>query len=454
MAEPTFLSLKLDDTARLTKAAGRRIVFGAPGLDQGLAAALVNASRRLGRDCVTVLLDVAEDNCRMGYGECEGYSILIEGQVAVRACPGLRIGFLLTDDEGYIFAMPALMVEDVAAAKRHAAPNAVRATRDQVLLVIAATKPEFKAPISDHETPDQDSEAPPLFTVSGQNLRASAPASHQQPGSRPEIGTLTVSPKAVIEIADRIKANPVQDFDLARVVRLFSAHMHFVEFKVEGAQLKSRTVALPRETLSSIRDKRTRARMKTTFKLVPENSSISGDQIKAAANDIRERYLVHHKSYGSVMLEAKRDAFEKEVAGLMKRIDAYKDEIRKVYNKERDRSKAALVQACWRVLSKKPPKSLLARVVGEKPTMEEAKAYVEDEIDKVLPTIDDVCEGMSVTLVIKDVTWETLNNGEFFEWLKQKYKHAKELKEPFESYTAARGRTLPPALVSKQRSAL
>jgi hypothetical protein len=450
MAEP-IQALKLDDIARLTKAACRRIVFGAPGLDQGLAAALVNASKRLGQDCVTVLLDVAEDNCRVGYGECEGYSVLIDGQVAVRACPGLRIGFLLADDEGYIFAMPALMVEDVA--KRHAAPNAIRATPDQVLLLIAATKPEFKAAISDHEIPEQNSEIPSLFTLSGQNLRASAPANHQQPGSRPEIGTVAVSPKAVIEIADRIKANPVQDFDLTRVVRVFSAHMQFVEFKVEGAQLKSRTVALPPETLSSIRDKRTRARMKTTFKLVPENSSISGDQIKAAANDIRERYLVHHKIYGSVMLKAKRDAFEKEIAGLMKRIDAYKDEIRKVYNKERDRSKAALVQACWRALSKEPPKSLLARVVGEKPTMEEAKAYVEDKIDEVLPTIDDVCDGC-VSSVIKDVTWETLNNGEFVEWLKEKYKHAKELKEPFESYTAARGRTLPPALVSKQRSAL
>jgi hypothetical protein len=264
---------------------------------------------------------------------------------------------------------------------------------------------------------------------------------------RPEIGTVAVSPKSIIEIVDRIKANPVQDFDLTRVVRVFSAHMQFVEFKVEGAQLKSRTVALPRETLSSIRDKRTRDRMKTTFKLVPENSSISGDQIKAAADDIRQRYLLHHKIYGSVMLKAKRDAFEKQVAELRKRIEAYKDEIRKLYNKERERSKAALVQACWRALSKEPPKSLLARIVGEKPTMEEAKTYVEDEIDRVLPTIEEVCEGMSVSLVIKDVTWETLNNEEFVKWLKEKYKHAKELKEPFDTYTAARGRTVAPAVM-------
>jgi hypothetical protein len=450
MAELTFLSLKFDEIARLTSTAKKRIIFGAPGLDQGLAAALVNASGRLGQDCVTVLLDVAEENCRVGYAECEGYSILVEGKVPVRACPGLRVGFLVIDDAGYIFAMPALMVEDVA--KRHSAPNAIRATPDQVLLLVTATQPEFKAPVSDHDIAEQDSEPPSLFTVSAHNKRASAPTSEQHPGRSPEIGIVTVPPTAVTEIADRIKTNPVQDFDLTRVVRVFSAHMQFVEFKVEGAQLKSRTVALPRETLSSIRDKRTRERMKTSFKLVPENSSISGDKIKAAADDIRERYLLHHKVYGSVMLKAKRDAFEKEVAELRKRVEAYKDEIRKVYNKERERSKAALVQACWRALSKEPPKSLLARIVGEKPTMEEAKAYVEDEIDKVLPTIDDVCEGMSVSLVIKDVTWETLNNGEFVEWLKEKYKHAKELKEPFESYTAARGRTVPPPVALKQRS--
>lgn len=357
---------------------------------------------------------------------------------------------MLLDDDGYVFAMPALMVEDLT--KRHAAPNAIRATPDQVLQLIAATKPAFKAPISYDDKSEQDPQVASLFPVAGHNLGSSAPG-HQQQEPGAEIGIATVSPKAVTEIADRIKANPVQDFDLTRVVRVFSAHMQFVEFKVEGAQLKSRTVALPRQTLSSIRDKRTRERMKTTFKLVPENSRISGDQIKAAADDLRERYLVHHKVYGSVILKAKREAFEKEVIELKKRVEAYKDEIAKVYNKERERSKTALVQACWRALSKEPPKSLLARIVGTKPTMEETKAYLEEEIDKVLPTIEEVCENMSVSLVIKDVTWDTLNNVEFVDWLKQKYRHAKELKEPFENYTAARGRTISPTFALKQRSA-
>jgi hypothetical protein len=418
MGEQTFLSLNLADIAGLTNGARRRVVYGAPGVDQGLAVALVNASERLGRHCVTVLLDVAEDNCRVGYGECEGYSILVERGAAVRLCPGLRIGFLLFDDDGYIFAMPPLMVEDIA--NQHTAPNAIRATPDQILRLLTAIKPEFKAPM-DGDKADGNSAT-----------------------SRPEIGTEVVPPNLVSDIADRIKANPVQDFDLTRIVRVFSAHMQFVEFKVEGAKLKSRTIALPREMLSSIRDKRTRARMNTTFKLVPEDSRISGDQITTIANDIRERYLVHHKVYGSVMLKTKLAAFEDEVEKLRTKIEEYKEEIRKVYDRERERSKAALVLACWRPLSKEPPKSLLARIVGPKPTMEEAKAYLEAEINRVLPTIDEVCEGMSVNLVIKDVTWATLNNKEFVDWLKQEYSHSRELKEPFESYTAAKGRTIPP----------
>jgi hypothetical protein len=91
MGEQTFLSLKFSDMGRLANGARSRVVLGAPGIDQGLAAALVNAFKRLGEASVTVLLDVAEDNCRVGYGECEGYAILVEGGVPVRICAGLRV---------------------------------------------------------------------------------------------------------------------------------------------------------------------------------------------------------------------------------------------------------------------------------------------------------------------------------------------------------------------------
>jgi hypothetical protein len=64
--------------------------------------------------------------------------------------------------------------------------------------------------------PPQDSEPPTLFPISGQNFRTGASPNHLQPGSKPEIGTVAVSPQSVIEIADQIKANPVQDFDLIR----------------------------------------------------------------------------------------------------------------------------------------------------------------------------------------------------------------------------------------------
>jgi hypothetical protein len=267
MEKQTFLSLKLADIASMTKRARKRIVYGAPGVDQGLAVALVNASQQLGEGCVTVLLDVAEDNCRVGYGECEGYSILVEKGLAVCSCSGLRIGFLLLDDDGYIFAMPPLMVEDIA--NQHAAPNAIRATPDQILRLVTATKPEFKAPM-DGEKAEGNPET-----------------------SKPEIGTEAVSPTLVSEIADRIKANPVQDLDLTRIVRVFSARMQFVEFKVEGAKLKSRTIAV---TLRSVMQRGANG-ISAPFSKFDDGSQLQQAFIKTGTSHQAELAALVHKTF-------------------------------------------------------------------------------------------------------------------------------------------------------------
>lgn len=145
-----------------------------------------------------------------------------------------------------------------------------------------------------------------------------------------------------------------------------------------------------------------------------------------------------------MMLKAKCCAFETDVEDLRDKMESYKDEIRNAYDRERERSKNALVMACWRAIRHEPPKTLVARIAGTKPTMQEAKSYLAQVIDGVLPTLDDICRGMKVNFVIKDVTWETLNDRDFVEWLRNSYKRVKELKAPFETYTAAKGRTQPP----------
>jgi hypothetical protein len=49
-----------------------------------------------------------------------------------------------------------------------------------------------------------------------------------------------------------------------------------------------------------------------------------------------------------------------------------------------------------------------------------------------------MAEGMRVLRAVKDVTWNTLNEPGFIEWLKEKFPLRKDLQQPFELYHAAR----------------
>jgi hypothetical protein len=60
----------------------------------------------------------------------------------------------------------------------------------------------------------------------------------------------------------------------------------------------------------------------------------------------------------------------------------------------------------------------------------------------------DLEKGMRVTRVVKDVTWNTLNEPGFIDWLKEQFPLRKDLQQPFELYHAARE-----ALKSKPRQA-
>jgi hypothetical protein len=63
-----------------------------------------------------------------------------------------------------------------------------------------------------------------------------------------------------------IHANPVENFDLARVVKVFAAYIQFYEFEVRGTQIQNQSVQLPKSLIASVRDKATRDRITAAFK--------------------------------------------------------------------------------------------------------------------------------------------------------------------------------------------
>jgi hypothetical protein len=117
------------------------------------------------------------------------------------------------------------------------------------------------------------------------------------------------------------------------------------------------------------------------------------------------------------------------------------------------RRKPSLAIVCkpGRVLSDKQFQRRLAlgpRCHIEGASTEQAKDYLRHVLTGAFPKAEEMAEGVRVTRVVKDVTWNTLNEPGFIDWLKEQFPLRKDLQQPFELYRAARE-----ALKSKPRQA-
>jgi len=412
----TFISLTPQRAADLIMRARRRAIYAAPSLSLEVAAALVNAHQSLGREAVTVVLDVSEQVFRLGYGLVEAVADLRTKGVAIRGAEGLRIAFLIADDEGYIFTQPPLLVE--AARPGNAFPNAIRACSDQIARLVEAVLP-YSVPHS----PLLD--APCGRTGNPLNVHA-------------EIGQVPVPPTKIKVVEEAIKQNPPENFDLARVVQVFSAHIQFYEFEVRGTQLQNQTVQLPRSLLSSIGDKTTRDRITAAFKLVGSDSKVSGTAIREKAAEIRKTFIRSHPTYGGVILKTNRKALESEIKALEAMIENHKGVVRTRFDQDAKKSIEELVKVFWRDVAKNVPDDLQYQLGTTKSSMEEAKFYLRHTLSEAFPKAEKVAEGMHIMRVVKDVTWATLNDGDFISWLEQQFPLRKDLQQPFELYRAAK----------------
>jgi hypothetical protein len=190
--------------------------------------------------------------------------------------------------------------------------------------------------------------------------------------------------------------------------------------------------------MASVRDKGTRDRITAAFKLVANDSKVSGEKIRKKAAAIRKRFLHHHPTYGGLILKTNRAALEAEIGELEIFIEAHKQTVLKRFANDAKKSLEELVKAFWRDIARAPPQNLVDQLGVIKPSTEEAKNYLRHILTIAFPRPDEVAEGMRVTRVVKDVTWNTLNEPGFIEWLKEQFPLRKDLQQPFEQYRAAR----------------
>lgn len=411
----TFETIDDAGLALRIRDARERVLLCAPGFGDPVSTALIQAHRRLGRERVVVIVDGTAQAARLGYGHFDAVGQLSQAGVAIRVEPGLRLGTLIVDGQGWCFATPPLLVD--ATMEKAVAPNAMCLMPAQVEALARAISPPAQ-PFKEGQL---------------------------GPAAKPEIGAVTAKPEALASVQAALQADPPQQFDIARKVNVFNAFVEFVDLSLVGTELTRQRVALPRDLLLAVSDRDTRERLTTSFQLIDPGATIGREakEIRQAVDKLRKVHTRVLNPYGSITLRSNRQRLEAAVAAVQVQVAAFAGTVRNRLQKEIDHSRKQLVQSILPGLKAKPPEALLAGIVG-KPTVEQITRWIDRQLDQAFPKVDDIVSEMRLVLTIKAVTFEMLKDPKFQAGVREAYPDV-DFDKPFSEFTAARS-TLQPSL--------
>lgn len=389
----------VDDAAlvELIRQATRRVVFIAPGLYLPVAEALCRRFGDVDRLEVTLILDADEDVCRIGFGELKALELVHEQAKAagfyVRAQPGLRVGVLLVDEQTLVWSPTPRSVEATPDSRDAApAPNGLLLGRDPGRQIASAVAAE-------------GTETDPR---------------------RAEIGTRAVTPTQVRQVSEALAANPPIPVDLARVTRVFSTKLQFVEFKVSRARLSQQQISLSSDLLNADASEHLRHLLDSKLKAFSELKDtkievplfVDGQQaFRGDGKPLMERvtettlqrertaleaeFLHELQGFGKVIELARKAEFEQSAAIFEKRLQAHSEGLRKVVAEQTSQivgEALALIRG-------------RAARAGGRPLSEADLSKISDRLHGSLARAED--ESPKVSVVFKGLTWEQTQDPDF-----------------------------------------
>ena len=243
MNDPPNTFVRIDDNVliRVIEQAHQRLVFIAPGLRPPVAEALAKAMSVVPAASIQLVFDVDAEVCRLGYGDKDfkGMELLqaaaAKHGLTVNHHPGIRIGLVIADDTTLIYSPTPELIE--AESRQPDKPNAI---------VLRA------------ELPKQ------LAVACGMGEEGHA---------RLEVGKDGLDVKKVEEVK-RDLADCPKEFNIARIERVFSSLLQYVEFKIENYKLTTRSVHLKPE-LFGVQNEDVISRLTNRYRLFAESDSLT-----------------------------------------------------------------------------------------------------------------------------------------------------------------------------------
>lgn len=367
--------------------AKQSVIIAVPGIDKSVAQALIEARQNLPEGVVQVVLDVSANVSRLGYGEFDAVEMLQTAGFEIKQQSGLLLGVLICDNKGWSFVSAPCLVEDEVH-EHDEVCNAIAFTEMQVL-ALRGELPETKKPAG------QTSPETPL------PIRKA-----------PVIGADPVKKDTVTQVKKALDIAPVQAFDLARQSRVYSSLVQFVELKLEGLNLQARKVSLPKDlSLITTSDEELKKRVSTTLKLLEKiDTPKQLADISEKINELRVSFLAPVGNLGRIIIKNKRNDFEAILAEIKKDLDKCRIETQNLIETGLDKTKQALVADLVRAVLKNPPMQFRGMYQLNNA---DAERYVIKELDKVFPHAEKLVEGMKISCIYKDVTYDMLKNEDF-----------------------------------------
>jgi hypothetical protein len=381
----------------------KRIVLIAPGVSSLVARALGEHFDAFKNIAITVVIDPDEDVCRLGYGDADGLKQLYEFSqktgFALMSQPGLRLGILLVDDITLVWSPTARSVE--------AAPGQSSVLDESV--------------ISDSLSPNG--------LLLGQNpaeqlANAVAADGTNVLPSDGEIGRSAVTGQQVQQTLIELEKNPPIPVDLARITRVFSTKLQFVELKVTKAKLSRSQLTISNKHLNAdiqgelhglidsklrafgeFRDEEVNVPAYKNGEAIFDRDNnrleepVSEASLERLRNDIERRYIYNISGFGRLISKDDKIEFEKEIQAYEEQLIAHSNAIRAHIDEQAEKIIAEAVNVIMnraeRTSTKLEPNALMSEL---RKGLERAK-----------------CDIPKVSLVFKDVTYEQTKDEDFRE---------------------------------------
>lgn len=389
-----------ESLSELIRSAKRRLVVLTPAISMPVAKAIAERWSALGKDAVTVVLDVDPEVYRLGYGDIKALELLEPVAatlgVMVNRHKGIRVGMVIADDRTLVYSPTPQLIE--AGPRAPDAPNAIM-------------------------------------------LGAPPPQVERELGAGPEgvkerrIGEDKATKAEIQAVSQDLNQNPPQKFDVARTMRVFNSLIEFVEFELTGTMLERHKASLPAELMGLANDKATRDLIDAQFRLIDKDSKISGAKLQESKQAIMDEFLTPLPKFGQVILRAKKKEFETRIEAFEKEVAAFAKQVQNDLESEMKANRERIIEVLLPTVRRSVPAHWKKQISGEVNDAQ-LRTLLDRALAKAFGGAEKHIKAMKVRVVFKGVTFESLTDPEFVDVAKDRLPALEELHREFTAVQA------------------